>query len=371
MDKRKIAFILPSLRAGGAERVTINLLGSNYMKQFDIKLILINEIIEYDVPKHIELRCILRPHDKKHTHILKIMYFLCRYTRDVHLLVGALELTATYLSALLSKVYNIPVIGWVHTDLKSFFTQINSLHPHLVKLTYPHLSQVIAVSKRVKDSVIEVCPQLKDKIVVIHNPNNITLIRKQSQEKFIFTKKHPLLVAVGTLNKNKGFDLLIKACKQLYDSGIYTNLVILGEGLERYNLQALVEQLNMGEHIFLYGYCSNPYVWMKNADIVVQSSWLEGLPTILIEALAVNTPVIATDSEGGGAREILKDGEYGMLARVGNINSLSESIRRMLSDHNLRNSLKEKGYKRAIDFDYNKTVPKFIEQINDLIGVIP
>ena len=106
-------------------------------------------------------------------------------------------------------------------------------------------------------------------------------------------------------------------------------LIILGEGEDRPKLEALVRELGLEEDVALPGFVDNPYKYLKRAAVFVLSSRWEGLPTVLIEALALGTPVVATDCPSGPA-EILKGGRWGRLVAVGDINGIAKAIKEML-----------------------------------------
>jgi glycosyltransferase involved in cell wall biosynthesis len=101
--------------------------------------------------------------------------------------------------------------------------------------------------------------------------------------------------------------------------------MLLGEGKERPYLEALVQELGLAKNVALPGFVANPYAYMARAGVFVLSSLYEGLPTVLIEAMAGGTRVVSTDCESGPA-EILENGQYGKLVPVGDIKGISEAI---------------------------------------------
>jgi len=107
--------------------------------------------------------------------------------------------------------------------------------------------------------------------------------------------------------------------------------MILGEGPEREPLEKLVKALGLAEDIALPGVVSNPYQYLTNADLFVLSSSYEGLPTVLVEAMACGCPVVSTDCPSG-PREILDGGRYGRLVPVGDIQSLADAMLRSLDE---------------------------------------
>ena len=160
----------------------------------------------------------------------------------------------------------------------------------------------------------------------------------------------PLVIATGRLNnRQKGFDLLIQAHAKLCKEGTKHRLAILGEGPDRKKLEDLIQREEVSVTVSLPGFVSDVWRWYDQASLLVLSSHFEGLPTVIIEALARGLPVVATDCVSG-PREILKDGEFGKLVAPGNFEALAEGIREVLLDEKYREQMAAKGPLRARDF---------------------
>ena len=140
-----------------------------------------------------------------------------------------------------------------------------------------------------------------------------------------------MVLGVGRLTAQKAFSVLIEAFAQVRKSQP-ARLLILGEGEERPMLEALIGQLGLEQDVNLPGFVSNPYPYMARAAVFVLSSRWEGLPTVLVEAMALRTPVIATDCPSG-PREILRGGQYGPLVPVGDPCALALAIQNSLANH--------------------------------------
>jgi glycosyltransferase involved in cell wall biosynthesis len=131
----------------------------------------------------------------------------------------------------------------------------------------------------------------------------------------------PVFVAVGRLSTEKNFSMLITAFEQCRSTRP-CRLLILGEGPARSALEQQIAASRFQDDIRLAGFCANPYAYMRNAAALVLSSNTEGLPTVLMEALACNTQIIATDCPHG-PREILQHGLWGTLVPVGDVQALA------------------------------------------------
>jgi glycosyltransferase involved in cell wall biosynthesis len=134
---------------------------------------------------------------------------------------------------------------------------------------------------------------------------------------------------VGRLTREKDFSTLIQAFSAVRKV-FRCRLLILGEGRERTDLEQLVHDLNVDGDVSMPGFVNNPYKYMSHSSLFVLSSVWEGLPTVLIEALALGVPVVSTDCESG-PREILKNGLLGTLTPVGDIASMTGHILKSLS----------------------------------------
>lgn len=136
--------------------------------------------------------------------------------------------------------------------------------------------------------------------------------------------QRPLLLGVGELCARKDFATLLRAFARLRAERP-CRLLLLGEGRQRAKLEALAAELGVAEDVELPGFVDNPYAYMARADLFVLSSVCEGAPVVLMEALALGTPVVATDCPSGPA-EILEGGRHGALVPVGDADALAQAM---------------------------------------------
>ncbi|NJK80391.1 MAG: glycosyltransferase, partial [Chloroflexaceae bacterium] len=165
----------------------------------------------------------------------------------------------------------------------------------------------------------------------------------------------PVVLGVGRLVPNKDFANLIQAVA-LVRQQRPLRLLILGEGDERPRLEALVQRLGLSDAVRMPGYVTNPYAYMRRADLFVLSSANEGLPGVLIEAMACGAPVVATDC-ATGPREILTGGQYGRLVPVGDSTALAAAIVATLDHPQPAEQLQE----RAALFSAERAVGAYLE----------
>jgi glycosyltransferase involved in cell wall biosynthesis len=154
-------------------------------------------------------------------------------------------------------------------------------------------------------------------------------------------KEIPVIIAVGKLKPQKDFETLIKAFAKVRTK-FKARLIILGEGPMLSDLNLLVEKLNITDDVIFEGFVQNPFKYMRNADLFVLSSKYEGLPGVLVQALACGCPVVSTDCPSG-PREILENGRYGPLVPVADENALATAIIAQLQTRHDRDYLQTRG----------------------------
>src|SRR5579862_1413243 len=224
------------------------------------------------------------------------------------------------------------VISAITTNAPMLRTRVT---PFFVRRFYPWADELVAVSQGAgKDlaSLINVPP---DRIRVIYNPIIGQEFWKRAAEpladKTFSADSRPAILAVGRLHYHKDYPTLLRAMA-IVRRTTNARRVFLGEGEERPNLVPLVQQLHLESCVSFLGEVANPLPYMKAAAVLALSSIVEALPTVLIEALAVGLPIVATDCPTG-PREILCDGAYGNLVPVGDYAALAEALLQVLGQY--------------------------------------
>ena len=198
----------------------------------------------------------------------------------------------------------------------------------VLKWLLPTADCIVSVSYGVADDLRSVVPAASHKITTIYNP----VVWPDHAEKAAAPVKHPwfhdpsipIVLSVGRLAPEKDHATLLRAFSQVIVSRP-ARLVILGEGPERQNLAKLAERLDISSHIDMPGFHLNPFAYMSRSQVFVLSSRQEGLPTVLIEAMASGTPVVSTDCRSGPS-EILEYGKWGLMVPVGDWCAMAEAI---------------------------------------------
>jgi glycosyltransferase involved in cell wall biosynthesis len=174
-------------------------------------------------------------------------------------------------------------------------------------------------------------------IVVIPNPApDGSLVERVSMP----LPRSPYLLAAGRLERQKGHDLLIRAFASMAREHAHLQLAIAGEGSQAQSLSDLCKKLQLGDRVVFLGQVRDLAAVMRGAEAFVLSSRYEGFPNVLLEALANNVPIVATDCPGG-PREILRNGEFGLLVPCDDPAALASALRRVVTDTSLRTRLGE------------------------------
>ena len=172
----------------------------------------------------------------------------------------------------------------------------------------------------------------------MYNIVSPSIINEMAKEKIDINNAEINLVTVGRLNYQKGYDMAIEACKKLVEKGYDIKWNILGEGEERANLEGLIKKYNLQDRFILLGIKENPYPYVQNADIYVQTSRFEGKSIAIDEAKILNKPILVTNFTT--VRDQISDGVNGIIVDM-NVDSIVDGLETLIKDSNLRNKLKK------------------------------
>lgn len=339
MDLRnlKVAIFCGSLVGGGAEVFTINLAKGLASTGLVVHLVVVkNDYTKTDeFPKNLEL------FDLKSESLLKSTPNFIKYLRaekptfviSVLDYVNVVAIWATYLSRVKAKN-----IATVHAQPSFFYKDLRTFKgkclQYILSLSYHRAHKIIGVSAGLVQELRNNLKLPRQKFRVIYNPIINKKIFELSKETvshhWAQTEEVEIILAVGRLSVEKDYPTLFKAF-DLVQSNRNARLIVLGEGGERKNLQALALSLGLADKIEMLGFESNPYKYMSIASCFVLTSRSEGFANVLVEAMAIGTPIIATNCPHG-PKEILGNGKWGKLVPVGDYISLSKGIDEILDE---------------------------------------
>lgn len=335
--RTRLAIFLPALLGGGAERTMLNLAHGLSDRGYDIDLVLARSAGPYleQVSKDLRIIDLSRGRRIRKHHTLRSLPAMVRYLRTEQPDGMISSMAPANVTAIIAKRlagYDGRLVineqNTMSLQASSSRHRLIKLSPKLAKLFYPSAYQVVGVSEGVVDDLVRTTGIDRNKVEVIYNPVITAELRRKARETLDHPWfKHgepPVIIAVGTLTEQKDFATLLEAFASVRVHR-RARLIILGEGRLREPLEALVHDLGLADSVSLPGFVDNPYAYMSHAAVFVLSSRWEGLPTVLIEAMACGTPVVATDCPSG-PREILKGGKLGCLVPVGDRDALAEGI---------------------------------------------
>lgn len=330
-SRKNVALFSTDLGGGGAERVMLTLAESFVQKGLSVDLVVsaARGALCGDVP------CGVRLVDLNARRLIKSLQPLSRYL--------AHERPACMLSALSqANCVAIWARALCHSRTRLVVSEHSTLSvataneevwrykklPQLMRWSYPFADVLVAVSNGVADDLAKEIHYPRDRIQMIYNPvitpKMLALSHLPPNHPWFQPGEPPVILGVGRLMPPKDFPTLIRAFALLRRQR-RARLVILGEGDERQSLLDLIGELNLGKEVALLGFVRNPYSFMRAASVFALSSAWEGLPTVLVEALACGTPVVATNCPSGPA-EILENGTLGRLVPVGDVERLCTAM---------------------------------------------
>lgn len=305
--KIKVLFIIPSLGSGGAERVFINLTNSLNKDKFDISLAIINSSNNvYEVPEGINY------YSLNSNRVRYAAITLIKLIRKIKpdLVISTLSHLNIYLILLKPFFPNETKIivretGIISEKIKESGSIYKSTLQKFLYRQYKNADLIICQSNYMVNDMVETLNIPSYKITQIYNPIDINMVLQNAKENVRFKNENGLkLVFAGRLDKVKNVDQIINYFKVFNDKFPESSLYILGEGPLKKDLSTLCNRLGIQNKVFFEGFQKNPHKWIKNANLFIMASKHEGLPNILLEAIALNVPILIKEHPGG-TKEIL------------------------------------------------------------------
>lgn len=371
MANTKIIFFIPTLSVGGGERVASEL-SLNLPSSVETVFVLFKKQVSYpykgkliclDIPISINL-------------FSRAYYFLIAIFRLKKVIkkenpdyVISFGLPANIINILSGKKAIIRIDTFLSSSCSGFYKI-------LAKLFFKKASRIICVSKKSAEDLVKNFGVKANKIKVIYNPLDVEGIERlalkplEPEYQKIFDK--PVIINIGRLTKEKNQYRLIKVFKEVKKVIKQAQLVILGTGELRSELEEMIKDLGLENDVHLLGWQENPFKFLAKSKIFVSVSSREGLPYAILEAMACGLPIISTDCESG-PREILapktdinqkaKDIEYAqygiLIPVIKNEEALKQATIEILKDRKIANKLAEKSKQRAGDFNVKKIIKEW------------
>ena len=383
----KVLFKIKSLGLGGIEKLTVDIL--NNLKLEDKKIVLMLEkredFFKNQIPKEIEIvylksekleKIIENIKNKKKNIFYKVLYnLLMNYekiemARNVNKYISLNKDTKMFIdysgtaTKYISKINIVRKIYWNHLSIGEME---HSKRERMLK-RLNNYTGIVAICEEMAQEIKTIFPELSSKVKVIYNfidEEKIKLKMKENKKLEEELLKEKYCISVGRLSEPKDYKTTIQAFKLLKERGINEKLFIIGDGDLKEELNSLVKELNLEEQVFLLGMKENPYLYMKNADILIHSSKKEGFPMVLLEGMYVGVPIICSNFKTG-AYELIEKEKNGEIFEIGNAKEFSNKIEKLLVDKELRKNYSEKSKKFVEKFYIEKIMNEYRNLITNL-----
>ncbi len=338
---KKILFVRPTLGYGGADRVTLNLLKGFDRSVYDCDLALMKAEGEFlaDLPEDVKLI------DLKANSLWSMWLPLRRAIISSKYDV----IYSTCGGASMPMMLAIWLSGFKGVSVVSernilFPPKKNKLKRRLMlgikKFLYEKATWITAVSKGVAEECVQILGTSKNKTIVVNNPiiNSDLLEGKEEElDNEFFQKFDKIVLAIGRFEWQKDYDTMLNAFKGVLNRKANIGLFILGKGPLENHYKEKARDLGIFENVNFGGFDKNPFKYMKSSDVYVLSSRHEGMPGVLVQAMACGVACVSTDCPTG-PNELIESGKNGFLVDPENSEDLARAIEKLLNDEQLRQS---------------------------------
>ena len=226
-------------------------------------------------------------------------------------------------------------VAWVRCDYKRMLEDGNKPKERF----YGSYKSIVCVSDKTCENFKAIFPEHASKTYCIPNPQDSSFIIHRAdeiEEEPRFTAEGKVLVSIGRFDPVKRYDQVAPIARQLLDKGLKFKWYLIGDGVERQRIEASVKEYQVGNHVVLLGVKTNPYYYIKRADIMVSLSRSEACPRVVNEAKILHTPTVSTDFPT--IYEFIENGKTGLISSLDDIPS---SILRLCNDEALYANIKQ------------------------------
>lgn len=370
---RKILFVIPSMRIGGAEKSLVNLLNLIDLNKYDVNLLMFKpegdflqqipsgiHILKTDPSLFYAYKCdknvfscktgirseILRIFS---TGVCKILYGNCarqkRWTKfyktllpkldsEYDVAIGYLEGDASYY--VIDKVNAKRKILWVHSNFENIKKNEDAA---AYKEYFCKADRVVSISDKCVQVLQDNYPDMRNKFVFLPNLTSSVVLKNTAKAAIdeVFSKDDFNIVSVGRLTEAKGFDMAIDALKILKDHKVPVHWWIIGDGELRKCLEKQAKDNSVEEYLTFLGFKANPYPYMNKADLIVQTSRWEGKSVVLDEAKILGKPILATDY--ATVKDQVENGKEGVIVEM-DAESIAREIEHLVEDESVLNGIR-------------------------------
>jgi glycosyltransferase involved in cell wall biosynthesis len=362
----RLAFLIADLNGGGAERVAVNLIRGFVERGHEVDLI----VMQAEGALLPLLPQSVRIFDLNAGRVRNVFRPLIRYLRERRpdaVQVSMWPLTSLAVLALRLSGIRARLVTSDHTTLSRHYAHFGrwrrAIQRLSIALVYPWANARVAVSNRAADDLAQLGGLPRESIDVIHNPVAQAPLHSASPEIEVeWGGEGARILHVGNLNPAKNQKLLLAAFAELAKSRA-ARLLVIGEGALRDELEQLAHELGISDRVSMPGFILDPSPYYAAADLFVLSSDYEGFASVLVEAMQAGLPIVSTDCESG-PREILDGGNFGVLARCGDVKLLASAMAALLDG----NVDPEAQKTRAALYSVDAAVERYLEIMLKIAG---
>ena len=376
----KILVLHGHLSMGGEERVLLSVLRNLVELNYDVDLLITwnhkeNNLFENEIPKKVNYEFLFDSYNGKNKLIKEIYRIKAKttYLKKIEKKIKneKYDIVIDYSSNLL-KYDNfdikIPVFAWIHFSL-TFGEKLTFEKIKKYKKQYKKYSKIFAITRVMKEEFINKVGIDEKKVELVYNPIDLKLIEKKAEnveEKYENYLKQDYFLQVSRLTQQKQPEHLVDIYYKLKQAGIKEKLYFIGDGEKKEIIKQKIKEYNLENDIILLGQIENPYPFFKNAKLFVHTAKYEGLPTVLLESLALGTPVVSYDCPTG-PRDILgKNSEYGELISLNDKDMFVEKVLELMNSKEKYEKYKKLSLIRANDFSMENNKVKLKELIENI-----
>lgn len=361
----QVVLLVGSLQMGGSERMMIQ--AANHLSvNCPVTLLTLTpgETLKGEIRK--QVRVIQLNKNRTSFALFPLIAFLRKekpaalFSTQIH--INLMAMLARLFAQVKTKVILIePTPTGAHFN--TFKSRSSLINKQLVRFLYPKADAIIAVSNPVKEDLLKNSFGRLEQIHVIFNPivnDNLKEGMNKEVSDAYFDTGLPVIIGLGRLAPVKNFALLIRAFAILVKR-MDCRLLIIGEGTERKELSMLINESGLNDKAKLTGNMLNPYPYLKRAAVCVVTSFYEGGPAVLVEAMACGTQAVSVDCPGG-VRDVLEDGKSGKIVPVNDPKALADAIEEVIR-HPLA---ADKLWESAMRYDAVKVTTEYLELVKSL-----
>ncbi len=385
--KKRLLFIVQIMNCGGVEKALLNTLKLIDKEKYECEILTIFKegkylqfipeeikVLEYCAPDYI--KTMIKGYDKprfseEHNFLKRIYWIFYYYLNKVYLKFFNKNLIFKKIYKRMHKnnifdnydaIIDFHGYGCFTTYIAAYekgeMKRISWIHEQniyweyeLISSCYGKFDHIFACAQDCRDNFIKKFPQYKNKISIYYNYLDINEIKRKADlfvpDEFNDTNNKLKIVSVGRVDGQKAFNRVVKVAKILKSKGYKFYWIVVGDGSQLDGLRKSVTDENLESYVNFIGYRSNPYVYIKNADLYVQTSVAEGFCTTISEAIVLGKAVVTTDVSG--ANEQLDNSTCGIIVSH-SVEDISDAIKKLIEDKELLDSLSMNSRNKNMDF---------------------